>query len=436
MAIPAFTGLQTALRGLEANQTGIDVTGHNIANANTEGYTRQSADFTESTALTIPAFSNVTGAGVQLGTGVDVSSISRIRDQFLDTQYRAQNTLSGNASSNAQELGDVQTAVNEPSTDGISAAMSSFWSAWSALGQSPTSSSAQQGVIEAGTTLATTFNQVDQQMATVQQQASDQYTALTAAGGQVDQYAQQLGSLNQQIGQATAAGQSPNDLLDQRDEILDKLSAMATVQTTTDPATNEVTVKFGDAATPLVAGTTVTWPQTMTSSAGGQLGSLLDLSSSTGQIQTLRNSLSGVAAQVISDVNGLQPSSSPFFSGTDASNIAVAATASTITASSASGSGDVAQSIANLSGGTADQDFSTFVGQVGSAVSAAQSASSTASSVLSAIDDQRSSTSGVSLDEEMANLITFQRGYEASARMMSTIDSVLNTLINQVGSGS
>jgi flagellar hook-associated protein 1 FlgK len=437
MTIPAFTGLQTALRGLEANQAGINTTGNNIANANTPGYTRETPDFTESTDLTLTAFSNVTGAGVQLGTGVDVTTINRIRDQFLDIQYRAQNSASSNAQTNASELGDVQTAVDEPSTDGISAALSNFWSAWSQLAQSPTgtsSAAAKQSVIETGQTLAQTFNTVDAQMASVQSQAQQQYNTLTAAGGQVSQYANQIASLNTEISQATQAGQQPNDLLDQRDQLLDELSGMAQVSVT-DNSDGTVSVGFGGAASPLVSGSTVNWPQTLGSSPGGQLGALSSLAGATGEIQTLRTALNGVANDVVTAVNGLQPSSTPFFSGNSAASIAVAATASTLTASSSSGSGDVAGSEAALSGGTADQAFSAFVGQLGNAVSSAQSTASTASSVLSAIDNQRQSVSGVSLDEEMTNLITYQQGYQASARMMTTIDTVLNTLINSTGAG-
>ena len=92
MAIPSLTGLETALRGLTAAQAAIDTTGANIANANNPSYSRQVVDLTESSSLSLPAFSNVTGQGVQLGTGVDVTTISRVRDQFLDIQYRAQNS--------------------------------------------------------------------------------------------------------------------------------------------------------------------------------------------------------------------------------------------------------------------------------------------------------------------------------------------------------
>src|ERR1700752_2875632 len=108
MSIPTFTGLQTALSGLQASQAAIDTTGENISNANTPGYTRQVDNTVESAALTIPALSQ-RGGRAALGTGVSISTISRIRDQFLDIQYRAQNTLTSNANTSSSELQQVQT---------------------------------------------------------------------------------------------------------------------------------------------------------------------------------------------------------------------------------------------------------------------------------------------------------------------------------------
>lgn len=432
MTIPAFTGLQTALSGLQAAQAAIDTTSENISNANTAGYTRQRVNMVESGAITIPALTQQ-GGGTQLGTGVSIQDISRIRDQFLDVQYRAQNTATSNANSNASELAQVQTAINEPSSDGLQSVMSNFWSAWTALGttQNP---STLQGVVDAGQTLASTFNAVAQQMQTVQSQASQQYATLTGANGQVQQDAQQIATLNAQITQATQAGQSPNALLDQRDNLIDNLSSLAQVSVSTG-SNGAVTINFGDASSPLVSGTTVTWPQTLTSASGGQLGSLLNLSSSTGPIGSMLSSLDNVAGQVISSVNALQPSS-PFFTGTSASTIAVSANPSTVQTSSSSTSGaDLAQSIGNLAGGAADQSYAAFVAQVGNGVQSANSTQATQQAVLTAVSNQRQSVSGVSLDEEMTNLIQYQQAYQASARVMNAINSTLDTLINSVGAG-
>jgi flagellar hook-associated protein 1 FlgK len=433
MSIPTFTGLQTALSGLEASQVAIDTTGENISNANTAGYTRQVVNTGESVPMTIAAL-NQQGAGTQLGTGVDIASISRMRDQFLDVQYRAQNTATSNANTNASQLQQVQTALNEPSSNGLQSQLSAFWNSWSALASAPNSQSAQGAVISAGQTLASTFNSVSSQMSTVQSQAAQQYTTLTGTSGQVQQDATQLATLNGQIAAATQAGQSPNTLLDQRDKLLDDLSGLAQVSVT-NQSNGSVTVNFGDAATPLVNGSTVTWPQTLTSAAGGQLGALLNLSSASGPIGQYLSSLNNVAAQVMSSVNALQPSS-PFFSGTSASTIAVSATAATIQTSSSSTSGaDLAQGIANLSKGSADQAYAAFVAQVGNGVQAAQSTQSTAQSLLTGISNQRQSVSGVSLDQEMTNLIQYQQAYQASARVMNAINTTLNSLITIAGSG-
>jgi flagellar hook-associated protein 1 FlgK len=434
--ISTFTGLQTALSGLEASQAAIDTTGENISNASTPGYTRQVVNTIERGSLTIPALSEQ-GGGTDLGTGASISSISRIRDQFLDVQYRAQNTLTSNANTNSSELQQVQTALNEPSSAGLQSVMSQFWSAWSSLASDPTSAAAQQAVLDAGQTLAQTFNGVSAQMTTVQSQAGQEYQTLMGPNGQVQQDANRIATLNGQIAQATQAGQTPNALLDQRDNLLDDLSGLAQVSVT-NQSDGTVTVAFGGASTPLVNGTTVTMPSSFSSNPGGQLGALLGLSdtSPNGTIQQYLNSLDNVAGQVISSVNALQPSS-PFFSGTSASTIAVSpsTTVSSIQTSSSSTSGpDLAQGIANLAKGPADQAYAAFVGQVGDGVQAAENTQTTSQAILTAVSNQRQSVSGVSLDEEMTNLIQFQQAYQASARVMNAINSTLSTLMSAVGS--
>ena len=438
MTIPSFTGLQTALRGLTAAQAAIDTTSHNIANANTPGYSRQQVDLTESPSMTLPGLSVGPSDGIQLGTGVDVSQISRIRDQFLDIQYRAQNSNTNNASTQTTILNQVQTSLDEPSGSGLSTQLQKFWSSWNDLSNSTTGTSApaaRQAVVDQGTTVAQALNALNQQLATIQSQTSQQYQALTASpNGVVQTDANQIAKLNTQISQMQAAGMSPNDLLDQRDQLLDSLSGMANISVT-DQGNGMVQVNFGDASSPLVSGSTVNWPQTLTSAAGGQLGALLGLSDTTsGQIQSYRNQLDTIANQLISSVNSLQPSS-PFFSGNSASTIAVSATANSIQTSSASNptGNDLAIQISQLAGGTTDQSYATFVSKVGSDTAAAQGTQTTGTSLLNAINGQRQSVSGVSLDEEMTNLITFQRAYQASARVMNAIDTTLDTLINQVG---
>jgi len=433
MSIPTLQGLQTALSGLIASQQALDIAGHNIANANTEGYSRERVVLETNPPITIPAASPLTGKGAQLGTGVAVADYVRIRNLYLDAQYRAQNSSLSSASTQAEELEQAQSAFNEPSSSGLSSQLSAFWSAWSSLASSPTSEAAKEGVVSAATQLTTTFNQLSAQLTTIANQAGEQYTSLTGATGQVQDYANQIAQLNGQIRVAEGAGQQPNDLLDRRDLLLDKLSSLAQI-TVTKQADGTDTVTFGDAAKPLVEGTTVQWPQALTKAAGGQLGALLGLSGEGGTLAAYRTALDGVAATLAGAVNALH-TATPFFTGATAATIAVAVKPSEVQTSStgAPGGNDVALAIAALRGGAADQSYSALVEQVGSDVMTAKDNKTNQQTLVTAVGDQRQSVSGVSLDEEMTNLITFQRGYQASARTLTAMDQMLETLIQHTG---
>ncbi|HEY7829849.1 MAG TPA: flagellar hook-associated protein FlgK [Solirubrobacteraceae bacterium] len=433
MSIPTLQGLQTALSGLIANQEAIDTTGHNITNANTPGYSRQTAVMQTNTPLPIAAMSPLTGAGGQMGTGVNVTTFTRIRNSYLDAQYRAQSGALGSASTEANELQQAQSAFDEPSTSGISSQLSAFWSSWNSLANSPASEAAREGVISKGAQLATTLNQLSGQIATVSAQATQQYASITGPTGEVQDAANQIAQLNHQIQLSEQAGQQPNDLLDRRDQLLDKLSELANV-TVTKAANGTDTVTFGDAAKPLVEGTTVTWPQALTKAAGGSLGALLGVSGPEGALASYKSALDEVASALNSSVNALH-TSTPFFTGTTAATIKVAVTPAQVQTSStvASGGNDVAQAIAALRGGAADRRYAGLIAQVGSDVQTAQDNQNTSQAVVSAISNQRQSVSGVSLDEEMTNLISYQRGYQASARTLTAMDQMLDTLINHTG---
>ena len=367
MSIPTLQGLQTALSGLLAEQQALDITGNNIANANTEGYTREQVIMTTNPPIDIRAINPITGQGVQLGTGVGVASYERIRNTYLDAQYRTQNSNLSAATTDAEELQQAQSAFNEPSSDGISSQLSAFWTAWTALASSPTSEAAKQGVVAAAQQLASTFNSVSSELSTISSQAHEQYASLTGSGGEVQDYANEIAQLNGQIKLAVQAGQQPNEMLDRRDLLLDKLSSLAKI-TVTEQSDGTDTVTFGNAAKPLVEGSTVNWPQELTSAAGGQLGTLLGLTGPGGAITTSCEKLDSVAATLASTVNALHTSHA-VFSGTTAATLAVALTAAQVQASSTetAGGNDIALAIAGLRGGAAEQGYSALVEQVGSA---------------------------------------------------------------------
>jgi flagellar hook-associated protein 1 FlgK len=433
MSIPTLQGLQTALSGLLAEQQALDVTGQNIANANTEGYSRERAVIETNQAIEIPALSAITGQGAQLGTGATVETITRLRDSYLDMQYRTQNSALSGASTASEVLEQAQASFNEPSETGIASQLSEFWSSWTSLANAPNSEAAKEAVVAAGERLADSLNQLSGRLSSISAQVEGQYAARTGSGGEVAQIAGQIAQLNQQIKLAEQAHQPPNNLLDQRDLLIDQLSALAQVTVTTN-ADGTDTIAFGDAAKPLVEGTTVNWPQTLTAAAGGQLGALLGLGAPGGSLQTIRAGLDTVAATLASSVNALH-TATPFFRGETAATIAVAVKADEVQSSSteASGGNDVALAIAGLRGGGADSSYSTLVEKVGSDVRGVKSEASNLQASLTAISSQRQSVSGVSLDEEMTNLISFQRGYQASARTLTAMDEMLEQLIEHTG---
>lgn len=435
MPISSFFGLETTLRGLLAQQRALDVTGHNVANANTEGYSRQQAVMAASAPMVLPAGAIQNGGRADLGSGVDVLQYRRIRDTFLDLQFRAQSTVLGDRSATTRSLDQAELALSEPGDNGLSTQLNQFWSAWADLSNAPENAAARQSLVDTGRTLAATFATLDTQLQTVGAQAASEYASLTGASGDVQGFAAEIASLNTEIKSSVAAGGQPNDLMDRRDQLLDKLSALATVSVT-DLGNGSIDVRFGDAATPLVADTTVTWPQALTAPQG-KLGALLRISQPGGTIASYRADLEGVATTLATAVNGIH-GTPPFFSytpGSAASTLAVNVTAATITPSTsgAPGANDIALAVSGLRGGATDSSYTAFVTRIGSDVRNARREETNAGVLVNAVDDRRQSTSGVSMDEEMSNLIRFQRGYQASSRALSTMDDMLDTLINRTG---
>ncbi|MBV4424178.1 flagellar hook-associated protein FlgK [Clostridium tyrobutyricum] len=212
-----FSIFNTAKSGLFSQQTAINVTSHNIANANTDGYSRQRANMVTTTPYTMPSMDGAAGAG-QLGTGVTVESIQRIRDSFLDYQFRVQNSISGQYSAQDKVLSQVENVLNEPTDTSISSLLSGFFTSWQSLSKSSQNAST---VAQQAYQLTNDLNNVSSQLTKIK---SDTNTELKSTIVTVNGYINQLNQLNKQIQSVTIAGQNPNDLMDSRDLILDKLS--------------------------------------------------------------------------------------------------------------------------------------------------------------------------------------------------------------------
>jgi flagellar hook-associated protein 1 FlgK len=449
MPISSFLGLQTSLRGLLAQQQALDVTTHNVTNANTVGYTRQEASLGAAPALHVNAGTQG-GKAAFLGQGVDVAAFQRIRDSFLDLQVRAQTMALGEGSTNAQALDNVQSSVNEPSTTGINAMLSKFYSAWTNLSTQPEDPGAKAAVDEAAKTLTDAFASLSSDISSAASDAQDQFDSTVGASGPIASAAKSLAQLNKAIDAAVDAGQSPNDLLDARDQVLDQLSQYGNVSVTPQ-ANNRIQVSLGNQS--IVSDTTVDWPSAQTPAGtlaatfnpgGGQLGALQTLTTTT--LPGYLNQLDSVANTLATDANGAfgatyfnTSTGTPPTPGYLAAHLGTDASGANTIPPAVAGSGggatnDIALAFAGLSTTSATgAQYAAFVRQVGADTANAQRAQTVAQSALDGAEDRRQNVSGVSLDEEMANLIRFQRGYQASARAMSTVDDMLDTLINRAG---
>ncbi len=498
----SFFGLQIGLRALQTNQAAIDVTGNNIANASTTGYSREVVDLTETDPYTPPAFDAPVMAG-QMGTGVQVAQIQRMRDTFTDSMYREQTGRQNFYTAQNDVLSKIQAVVNEPSSTGLSNALQSFFTAWQQVSQDP---SASNRAVLAQDTGALT-DMLHSMSSDLTQLNTYINQTVSANVDSVNSLTSQIAALNGQI-QAVEAnkantGQNANTLRDQRDVLIDQLSQYGAITVNEAPATGMDTITMGNMTTPLVSGTTANALTAATDANGNKVvddssGTQVDLgyvsgsgsstddnsglvqgyiaardgatSGSNGSDLTAQiNNLNILAQQLATSVNAQQtqgydtsgnPGGNFFTSGAsptvDASNIElnplIAANTDLIAAASstpaAAGDGGNALKIANLqsafpagttfvTGFPSTQTFSGFwqtsVFNLGLAGQTANSQETSYQAMVSQLDNQRQQTSGVSNDQEMTNLLQYQHGYEAAARVINTEDSMLDTIVTGLG---
>jgi flagellar hook-associated protein 1 FlgK len=216
-----FSTFSVAKRGMIVQQKSIDVTSHNIANANTDGYSRQRAKIETTRPFGMPSINSVAEPG-QLGTGAQIAAIERVRDSFLDYQVRVETSTQGQYSARDKFLSEVESIFNEPSDTGISTLIGKFYDSWQQLSKQPQSSNARTVVAQQSAALADelnhTYNQLDKLK--INTQSTINHTVF-----EVNNMLNQIDALNQQIVQVKVAGNMPNDLMDKRDLLLDELSS-------------------------------------------------------------------------------------------------------------------------------------------------------------------------------------------------------------------
>ena len=220
-----FSGIELGKRSIMAQTDAITTAGHNIANENTEGYSRQRVQIKEFDPLYRPDMTRAERPG-QIGQGVDVQSITRVRDELLDKRIVAQ----ANQETYWQTRSDYYTMLeqiyNEPDDISVRYNMDKFWESWQELSINPESQAARQAVVTRGQTLTESINQRWESLKGVSDLVDGDIEATVA---QVNDLARQIAALNAAIVESKGVGDSPNDLLDRRDLLVDKLAKLVNV---------------------------------------------------------------------------------------------------------------------------------------------------------------------------------------------------------------
>lgn len=458
-----FSGISTALNALMAQRQAVNVTGQNIANANTVGYTRQRAELTAIERVGQPG---EFGSRDQVGWGVQVTSVERLNDAFVDARQRDARSSAAYADSQASALGQVESILGEPSDSGLSSQLDAFWTSWQAVSTAPDNVAARQGVLSKATTLATTLQQG---RGSVERAFTDERTRLGTLVDQVNTAADGVAALNDRIRTSKVNGNPANELADQRDQLVLRLSELtgAKVFANADGSVN-VTIGGSSIVTGISAahlsvsgGTTVdtldteplrlTWPTGSTATIpGGSVAGSADALTSVyaGAVKGYDT----VAASLIESVNALHSTAQdldglaggafftvPSSPGQEAKGISVAISdprrvAAAVSTGTATLDGSVADDIAQLrTTGTADAAWGRLVADTGVRSRQAQDRSTVQTAIATQADSARDSASGVSIDEEMTNMLMYQRAYEGAARVMTAVDEMLDTLVNRVG---
>lgn len=420
--VSSFHGLELGKRGLSVGQASIATTGQNIANVNTKGYSRQQVNASASASVDI--WTNSGANSGQLGTGVNLESITRVRDQFLDQQHRDQSGTLGQWEAKQATLDRLETVINEPSDTGLNTAMDQLWTAWQDLKNEPNSLSAQAIVKERAQAFVEVAQSMDASMVNLKADLVQQsQAAITEANG----YLKQIADLNSSI--VRSGGQS-NDLHDKRDAAVEGLSKLVSVKIE-EKADGSYSIKLKSTDASLVTGTQVNNIEHKTGIGANELygGKLVGLSQSMDIANKYHQDMKAVVKDFVT-ANGMSTT------GGKASQLFVGSTAAfDISAVK------VNYSIENLkiptameSGSqSAKNDFRTLVSKLGAESQAALNAAINHETTLLATENRRQSVTGVSLDEEMANLIKYQHSYNAAARLVSMTDQMLDTIINRMG---
>lgn len=519
--IPTFHGLETARRGLNTQQLALYTTGHNIANANTEGYTRQRVEFSTTNPYPGTGF-NRPGIPGQIGTGVTAGAVSRVRESFLDAQYRLENNKLGYYSLLSSSLSKMEDIMNEPTDSGFHSVLEKFWNALQDLSNNTENSGAREVVATSGQMLAETINYYYNSLTRIKTDLGNEINVKIRS---INSLVSQIDELNRQIAAIEPHGQLANDLYDKRDLLVDELSGLVNIKVTSiipENYGNALPTAEGLYQIEIVKadGTSYSPQATLINvdrASGRTAISEIAVFDEYGYSDTLRGNVayvmvgdrkltdlnfSGELAALIESygyqtaggIEGLYPemleklnkltyafasefnyihqqgfdlkgeAGIPFFLFEEENPAATIRVHDEILADPAkiaaagspdggSGDNENVKKLADIksqdftlyeyvkSGGTLpdgmngsiDSYYSSIIGNLGVRAQSANRNMENTQVLVDSVENNRQSNSAVSLDEEMTHLIKYQHAYNASARIITVLDEMLDRIINGMG---
>lgn len=460
----SFSGIYVALQSILAQQKAMEITEHNVANANTAGFHRQEAVFKASVPEKMMGMMQSGGVG-DIGTGVLISQIRRYSLDFYDTRYRNENALTAQHNAAAEVLKNMEISLSDTAADSIGNRMDAFFASWQKVSNDPDLTTLRDVLVSDAKALASAFNERYQSLVDVQ---ADKNLEIVQLVEDVNAIATQISKLNEEIGRSLATGSQPNDLLDERDRLVTSMAEITGVQAYT-AGNGIMTVSINGHAivvgnktfslsTQTVGGLTqIGWADGAAFSATtGKIAGILDIRDRVIPDQLAQ--INSTAASLINRVNtvhasgyGLDNSHNlpmfTFLAGSEALSITVNAAlddplkVAAATALNAPGDGNNALAISKIyderimNGNTITlrqyngERVTKMALEAKSAINGAQNHKN----VALALKDQLEQVGGVSLDEEAANMVKYQRSYQAAVRLMTTVDEMLEQMINNMG---
>ena len=455
------SSMSTALTGVYAFQASIDVTSNNVSNVNTEGYSRRTVTLA-STAQTLTTY------GVA-GGGVSATSVNRITNSFTTCRIVSVNSELGMYEAEQKYMTGVESLFDESDSSGLSDALSTFWDSWGALANDPSGDTERSMVVTAAEDLADIVTDIYSELREIQSEINDD---LSVAVGDVNDITSRIAELNVLIARANASGTDVSDYQDEMDQLTTELSGLVSITTTT-YHNGQISVQLSDGTT-LVDGSTANTLGTLTDPATGlsnitwsnQYGDVKDVTSTIGGgeiggalyirdelIPEYMDRLDEMASTLMTEINSLLTSGYDaeglagvaLFTGTGAGDMAVTASvaddpdllAVSSTSDGAPGDGSIALLIieledeALLNGGssTISEFASALAADVGNQVESIDDNVDFQSNLIQYYENYKESVSGVSLDEEAANLVLYQNAYQACLQVITVIQELMDSIL-------